>query len=103
MDDARLREWDVGPMGRQLPVLPEAGTYCEGELLVKVGSAAAALSAEEDPFEAAVGKYAEDLEYLFSVGDSGIGLYSDDAEDNVGQEQIWLRLTLREDADILTA
>lgn len=103
LDDARLREWDVGPMGRQLPVLPEAGTYCEGELLVKVGSAAAALSAEEDPFEAAVGKYAEDLEYLFSVGDSGIGLYSDDAEDNVGQEQIWLRLTLREDADILTA
>ena len=87
LDDARLREWDVGPMGRQLPVLP----------------AAAALSAEEDPFEAAVGKYAEDLEYLFSVGDNEMGLYSDDAEDNAGQEQIWLRLTLREDADMLTA
>lgn len=103
LDDAQLREWDTESMGRQLPVLPEAGTYCEGELLVKVGTAAAVLSAEEDPFEAAVGEYVEDLEYLFSVGDSEIGLYSDDAEDNVGQEQIWLRLTLREDADMLTA
>ena len=102
LDKAQLREWDAEPMGRRLPSLPEAGTYCEGELLVKVGAAFAALSAEEDPFEAVVGKYVEDMEYLFSVGDE-MGVYSDDMEDGAEQEQIWLRLMLREDADMLTA
>ena len=102
-DDTWLREWDAEPMGRQLPALPEAGTYREGELLVKVSPAIAATSSGDHLFETAADKYVEDLEYLFSTGNDEVGMFSDEAEDDNGQEQIWLRLTLHEDADMLTA
>lgn len=115
-DDFLRRNWDTEPMGRQILTLLEAGTYTEGELLVKLDMSGAAMTlivegetAGEDPFE----KYVASYEYLFSVGEDADSFYDDpdDLEDSDttrfpdenAEAADWFCLTLREDIDILTA
>lgn len=106
---AAEKEWEPQPeaagprdpaIAAERDALPQAGTYREGELLVKMKmqnkpARRAAVNAVS-PFS----KYVAGCDYLFSVTQSGgIALFSRSRE----PETAWFRLTLREDADLAQA
>lgn len=63
---AEVRETPDIPVETGKITLPEAGTYCEGELLVKMKQSVSLQSAED-----VFAEYARDCEFLFSVEDTG--------------------------------
>lgn len=106
---AAEKEWEPQPeaagprdpaIAAERDALPQAGTYREGELLVKMKmqnkpTRRAAVNAVS-PFS----EYVAGCDYLFSVTQSGgITLFSRSRE----PETAWFRLTLREDADLAQA
>lgn len=106
---AAEKEWEPQPeaagphdpaIAAERDALPQAGTYREGELLVKMKmqnkpARRAAVNAVS-PFS----EYVAGCDYLFSVTQSGgITLFSRSRE----PETAWFRLTLREDADLAQA
>lgn len=102
---AAEKEWEPQPeaagprdpaIAAERPALPQAGTYREGELLVKMQNKPVRMASVNavSPFS----EYVAGCDYLFSVTQSGgIALFSREPE------TAWFRLTLREDADLAQA
>ena len=83
------------PTAKQSYTLPEAGTYCKGELLVKVKQTVS-LQSERDKFA----EYASNCEYLFSVENEADAVRLLSVEP---ARSDWYLLTLKEDADMLSS